>query len=129
MRKNDWRFCLFLPLAKSHVQQTKPLLPAEIMRNFMRTAPKGHIHFQKNKNSQLFEKLNDVDIMSMLMLAAYKVIKMEQITLCMRYHDSAFVLWQRVAKFCENFSQKQKFWFLLLSNAYDYNINAYVCNI
>ena len=72
--------------------------------------------------------MNDADKVSMRMFAAYKV-KMEQIILCMRNCDSTFVFWQRVAKFCEHFSQKQKLLFSLLSDAYDYNINAYVCNI
>ena len=56
------------------------------------------------KKSQLFENLNDADIILMPMFATCKV-KMERIILFMRNRESTFVFWQRVSKFGENFSR------------------------
>ena len=53
------------------------LLPLKRSR-FMRAASRGHVRFQKVfKKSQLFQNLNDADIISMPMFATCKV-KMEQ---------------------------------------------------
>ena len=102
----------------------------EIMRNTC-TASGGTLDvtkaFTKLKNSNSFENLNDAAIISKPMFATCKV-KMERIILFMRNRESAFVFRRRVpaAKFCENFSRKRKLRFSLLSDAYNYNIDAYI---
>ena len=88
------------------------LLAAEIMQNSRDHVSRAqHLEvtyaFKRLKNSQLFEYLNDADIISMPMFAACYV-KMEQIILFKRNRESAYVFWRQVSKFCENFSRKRK---------------------
>ena len=72
MRKNDWPhsdfFCLFFTSVRSDSCRSC----------FMRAASRGQVRFQKAfKKSQLFENLNDADIISIPMFATCKV-KMER---------------------------------------------------
>ena len=64
-------------------------------RNHVSCALEVMYAFKKLKNLQLFENLNDANIISMPMFATCKV-KMEQTILFMRNHKSAFVFWRRV---------------------------------
>jgi len=74
----------------------------------------------------LFENLNDAYIISMPMFATCKLS-------CV--HEKSWigilkernVFWRWVTKFCGNFSRRWKLQFLLLSDAYNYNIDAYFC--
>ena len=88
----------------------------------MHAASGGHAHFEKKKFTvvRTFEWC--------LCLQLENKVKMEAIIVFMRNHWLAFwkkvmFLWWRVVKFYENFSRKQKLQFLLLCNAYNYNIN------
>ena len=78
-------FILFFFLSKSNELQTNCLSQmishgelCSIWRN-----SGGRVRFQKIKNSQSFENLNDADIVSMPMFATC-ITKMEQIVLFMR---------------------------------------------
>ena len=94
--------------------------------------------FKKSKNLQLFENLNDAYIILMPMFATQLVskVKMKRIIIVfMRNRELISILKERnvfrwqVAKFCESFSRKRKLWCSILSDTYNYNIDAYVCNI
>ena len=75
----------------------------------MRAASRGHMYaISRNfKKSQLFENLNDANIISMPMFATCKVKMERNYFVHEKSQKSTFVFWRRVSKFGENFSWKQ----------------------